>query len=177
MRNTIKLLITIFVISISSLAVSKNYSNHKSLVLTTSPMEHELALKVIPIVRTYISSSGHIAHVEGSNQIVILAKPETQRILSELFSSLDLQSFDKNKFKIKLKDSLGDKRLASMTTQTIHLSGIDAYTVIPALRALISKEGQLLLINSGQIIEVTDYPIYTNEIIKLIKQLDSPKVL
>lgn len=84
MQIIIKLALTISLFLISSTSFGQNYNSHKSMTVNTLPMQYELAPKVIPVVRTFISSRGHIAHVKGANQIVLVSKPETYRV-SKLF--------------------------------------------------------------------------------------------
>jgi len=71
--NFISLLLIIFS-SISSLLEAEEYKSHRSMIVTTIPMKYELAVKVIPVIRTFISQDGHIAHVKGVDQLVVSAR-------------------------------------------------------------------------------------------------------
>lgn len=137
-------------------------------MVNTIPLNYELALKVIPVVRTFISKNGHIAHVKGSNQIVVASSPETYRILEKLFSTLTLDDFNKQNLKQKLKSS----KEGLLSTKTINLKNLDAKILIPALRSLVSAEGSLDVENKSQI-KIRDYPAYVDGMVNLIERLDS----
>ncbi len=172
MRIIINLAVTFSVFLFSTILFSQNYNSHKSMVLNTLPMQYELALKVIPAVRTFISPSGHIAHVKGSNQIVVVAKPETFRVLKAVFSSLTLDNFDQSGLRYQLGKQLKHDHAASLTRKVIDINNIEAKVLIPALRTLVSKEGRLSVLDNGHQVEIVDYAIYVEDIAKLISKLD-----
>lgn len=154
-------------------AKAMEYKTHRSMVLTVIPMKHELALKVIPVVRTFISESGHIAHVKGTDQLVVAAKPETIRILRENFDILTSTNFDPRELRAKIINELKLNHASLLESQIIELNNLEPTIIIRALRSLVSAEGALTLMPNGRQIKVRDYPVYMRDIVKLIKKLDS----
>ncbi len=176
MRILINFLAAFTLVIFSSINAASNYSSHRTMVVGTLPMQHELAIKVIPVVRTFITRSGHIAHVKGSNQIVIAARPETFRVLKNVFESLSLSSFDQIELKSELEKQLKHNHASLLQERVVDIKNIDPKVIIPALRSLVSKEGRLAISSDGQKIEITDYPIYADDMAKLILQLDSTEI-
>jgi len=169
MRSILKITGAIVFFALTTNANASIYNTHKSLIVNTIPLNYELAVKVIPVVRTFISANGHIAHVKGSNQIVVVSSPETYRILDRLLSTLTLNNFNKQDLKQKLKSSKENL----LTTKMIKLHNLNAQILIPALRKLVSVEGSLEVESRGQI-KIRDYPTYIDGMMKLIEQLDTP---
>ena len=173
MRIIINLAATISLFVISSVSFAQNYNSHKSMTVNTLPMQYELAQKVIPVVRTFISSRGHFAHVKGSNQVVVVSKPETYRILQEIFSSLTLANFGQAELRFELEKQLRHSHSSSLARKVIDINNIDPKVLIPALRTLVSKEGRLAVLDNGHQIEIVDHAIYVEDIASLILKLDS----
>lgn len=164
------ILISLFIMS--SIGFAENYNSHKSMAVNTLQMQYELAKKVIPVVRTFISSKGHFAHVKGSNQVVVVSKPETYRVLKEVFSSLTLANFDQAELRFELGKQLRHNHSSSLIRKVIDINNIDPKILIPALRTLVSNEGRLAVLDNGHQLEIVDYAIYVEGIAKLIYQLD-----
>ena len=90
-----------------------------------------------------------------------------------LFSSLTLANFDRNKLKEKLTSEFKFNALGFLETKIVNLKNLKTKDLIPALRSLVSYEGALKSASKNNQLEIRDYPAYINDIIILIKELDS----
>ena len=77
MKTIDKALLAIILLSVSSISMADDYQVYRIHKLETIAMEYKVAKKVVPIIRTLISTHGHIAHLEGSDNLIIKATPSS----------------------------------------------------------------------------------------------------
>jgi type II secretory pathway component GspD/PulD (secretin) len=146
---------------------------HRSINVKTFHVDEKIVRKVIPVIRVLIAKQGHLASVSGTNKLVVAAKPETLAVLEDIFANLDVEKFDpkqlRNEAKKRLKDDVKDR----MIKRVIQLKNLQAKSLIPAIRSLVSFEGSLRANRETNQIEIIDLPKYVDGIETLINQLES----
>ncbi len=160
----------IVLFSLTSAIKADDYKVYRIHKLETIPMKHELAKKVVPVIRTYISNHGHIAHLEGSDNLVIKATPYSINKLRKILSTVTLDNFNSDKLRSEMSGELFRKD-DSFVSRTVELNNVRAGKVVAGLRHLVSN-GNLSIIEGTNNLKITDYPDFVEEMIRLITKLD-----
>jgi type II secretory pathway component GspD/PulD (secretin) len=173
MNRLTKILVVAIGFGLGLTTQAGTFETHRSIEVTTFELEDGLAKKVIPAIRTLISKQGHLASVEGTNKIVVAAKPETLDVLGKVFSKLTTNNFDQQQLRQQVNQLLKKDAQSRMVKRTIQLNNIQSKSLITAIRSLVSFEGSLKENKKTNQIEIIDLPKYVDGIEALIKQLDS----
>lgn len=167
-------LITIIIIVASSSQLSaETYSTYRSAQVELIKIDYELAQKVKPIIRTFVSRQGHVATVKGSDYMILADTKKSIDKLKLILENLDKESFDQEGFRKLLSKVWYSRAKPELNTITIDLEKLKTQDVIPAIRALVSKIGNVDFGKQDNQIVITDFPDYVKEVERMIIKLDS----
>lgn len=165
-----KMTLGIALLLFTTALMADSYQVHRIHKLETIPMKYELAKKVMPVIRTLISTHGHIAHLKGSDNLIIKATPQSISKLREILSTVTLDNFDAKKLRKRAAENLFRKG-NKLVTKTIKLQSLQAKDVVAALGGLVSNKG-ITVIKGTNNLKITDAPDFVDEMIRLIAKLD-----
>ena len=173
MKTQTKFLLTfMLMVANISMATSSNFNISRSITVETIPMNHELAQKVTPIIRTFIARNGHVAYVKDTNFLVVADSPLMLPKVKSILSSLTPENFDEKKFRNEIATTLIQRHKKNQITRLISVKHTKAKYLIPALSGLTSNDGGMELVANTNQIRVTDFPDYVSGMENLIESLD-----
>ncbi len=146
---------------------------HRSMEVRVFNVDKTIVKKVIPAIRSLIASQGHLASVAGTNKLVVAAKPETLTVLEDVFEQLEVTNFDQKALRKEVTSRLKSEAKKRMVQRVIQLQKLQAKSLIPAIRSLVSVEGSLRANRETNQIEIIDLSKYVDGIEILINQLES----
>jgi hypothetical protein len=172
MTLTLRFAIPLLLLGMTSQAYAENYNLARSIEVQIISMDDELARRVIPVVRTYVSAVGHIAHLAGSNQLILADYSGSLAKLKTILSELELETFDPDQLARTISGTLIERKRTNMRNHQITLSNLEPKVVAAALSGLVSQGGHLTAVSANQI-EIRDFADYAKELERMIRQLDA----
>jgi len=152
---------------------AESFSTYRSAKVELIKIDFELAQRVKPILRTFVSKQGHVATVKGSNYMILADTQKSLDVLRPVLEKLDIATFDQETFRNELNRIWHSRSRPKFNTATIELKKLKAKDVLPAIRSLVSKIGAVEYGTQDNQLIITDFPDYLDEVVRMVTKLDS----
>ena len=170
MKIIYRSIITVIFLSLSSALMADTYQVYQVHKVETIPLKYELARKVIPVIRTFLSKHGHIAHLKGADYLIVKATPYSLERIREILSTVTLENFNAEDLRRRVSENLARKD-DSKVTRVIKLNNLQAIDVVAAISMLVSDQNMTVIEGTNDL-QITDSPDFIDEMTRLIRELD-----
>jgi type II secretory pathway component GspD/PulD (secretin) len=171
--KTHKTFLSALLLLITNMTLATEYKNWRtSIEVRGITVDQRIAKNLIPIVRPFIAHNGHIAAVEGASLMVIADHKASLTKLAPILTELTAENFQPKTLSLTLQRELIDRR--KKITKVIKLASQRAKNIVSVVRALVSKNGELVPHDELNQLTITDHPEYVDSLEDLIGHLDIP---